>query len=80
MSWICSNAPRSPTGVPAAVGAKMILSGAWAGAGVFNMEQFDPDPFMADLAQWGLPWTETFQPFDDIQVGLQAPWRQEDTR
>ena len=44
------------TGVPAAIGAKMLLTGAWRGRGVFNMEQFDPDPFMADLNQFGLPW------------------------
>lgn len=46
------------TGVPAMIGAKMILTGKWTGAGVFNMEQFDPDPFMADLMRYGLPWTE----------------------
>jgi saccharopine dehydrogenase (NAD+, L-lysine-forming) len=52
------------TGVPAALGAKMILSGQWSGKGVFNMEQFDPDPFMAEIGNWGLPWVETFpQPF-----------------
>ncbi|MDR0870972.1 MAG: saccharopine dehydrogenase family protein, partial [Planctomycetaceae bacterium] len=48
------------TGVPAALGAKMILTGAWSGAGVFNMEQFDPDPFMREIGDWGLPWKETF--------------------
>jgi saccharopine dehydrogenase (NAD+, L-lysine-forming) len=45
------------TGVPAMIGAAMMLSGAWTGEGVFNMEQFDPDPFMAMLSQHGLPWT-----------------------
>src|SRR6195952_4585750 len=45
------------TGVPAMIGAAMMLTGAWEGAGVFNMEQFDPDPFMAMLDQHGLPWT-----------------------
>lgn len=44
------------TGVPAMIGAKMILEGKWKGKGVFNMEQFDPDPFMADLNLYGLPW------------------------
>ncbi len=34
------------TGVPAMIGAKMMLTGKWRGAGVFNIEQFDPDPFM----------------------------------
>ncbi len=44
------------TGVPAMIGAAMILTGAWKGEGVFNMEQFDPDPFMDMLNQHGLPW------------------------
>jgi saccharopine dehydrogenase (NAD+, L-lysine-forming) len=44
------------TGVPAMIGGKMIAEGKWKGAGVFNMEQFDPDPFMQDLNQYGLPW------------------------
>jgi saccharopine dehydrogenase (NAD+, L-lysine-forming) len=44
------------TGVPAMIGAKMMLEGKWRGAGVFNMEQFDPDPFMEDLNRYGLPW------------------------
>ena len=44
------------TGVPAMIGAAMMLSGAWEGEGVFNMEQFDPDPFMDMLNVHGLPW------------------------
>ncbi|MFZ5557073.1 MAG: saccharopine dehydrogenase family protein [Pseudomonadota bacterium] len=44
------------TGVPAMIGAKQMLTGAWRGQGVFNMEQFDPDPFMADMNRHGLPW------------------------
>ena len=48
------------TGVPAALGAKMILSEQWSGNGVFNMEQFDPDPFMEEIGHWGLSWVETF--------------------
>lgn len=44
------------TGVPAMIGAKMIAEGKWTGKGVFNMEQFDPDPFMEDLNRYGLPW------------------------
>lgn len=44
------------TGVPAMIGAAMVLTGAWTGEGVFNMEQFDPDPFMDMLNQHGLPW------------------------
>ncbi|MBU0968237.1 MAG: saccharopine dehydrogenase family protein [Proteobacteria bacterium] len=46
------------TGVPAMIGAMMLLTGAWSGAGVFNMEQLDPDPFMEKLNLHGLPWTE----------------------
>jgi len=46
------------TGVPAMIGAKMMLEGVWRGEGVFNVEQFDPDPFMADLNRYGLPWRE----------------------
>ena len=45
------------TGVPAMIGAAMMLTGAWQGAGVFNMEQFDPDPYMDMLNAHGLPWT-----------------------
>jgi saccharopine dehydrogenase (NAD+, L-lysine forming) len=44
------------TGVPAVSGAVMIATGQWRGAGVFNMEQLDPDPFLADVAKRGLPW------------------------
>jgi len=54
------------TGVPAAVGAAMMLQGHWRGQGVFNMEQFDPDPFLDLVAQWGLPWVETFPNADEI--------------
>ncbi|WP_018013667.1 saccharopine dehydrogenase family protein [Teredinibacter turnerae] len=51
-----SQAISYTTGVPAMIGAKMILEGKWKAAGVWNMEQFDPDPFMDDLNQYGLPW------------------------
>ncbi|MGC9350741.1 MAG: saccharopine dehydrogenase family protein, partial [Sulfurovum sp.] len=44
------------TGVPAMIGAKLMLEGVWQGTGVFNMEEFDPDPFMEELMQQGLPW------------------------
>ena len=44
------------TGVPAMIGAKLMVTGKWRGKGVFNLEQFDPDPFMADMNQHGLPW------------------------
>ena len=46
------------TGVPAMVGAAMMLQGAWSGAGVFNVEQFDPDPFLSMLGPSGLEWHE----------------------
>jgi len=44
------------TGVPAMIGAKLILEEKWQGKGVFNMEEFDPDPFMEELMIQGLPW------------------------
>jgi saccharopine dehydrogenase (NAD+, L-lysine-forming) len=46
------------TGVPAMIGAMMVLTKKWEGAGVFNVEQFDPDPFMETLPQHGLTWHE----------------------
>jgi len=52
-----SQAISYTTGVPAMIGAKMMLTGKWKGKGVFNMEEFDPDPFMESLNQHGLPWT-----------------------
>lgn len=52
-----SQAISYTTGVPAMIGAKMILEGKWKKPGVWNMEQFDPDPFMEDLNKYGLPWT-----------------------
>jgi saccharopine dehydrogenase (NAD+, L-lysine-forming) len=48
------------TGVPAAIGAMLMAQGAWRGQGVFNVEQMDPDPFMAKLPAYGLPWHERF--------------------
>ena len=47
------------TGVPTMIGAMMMLTGKWRGKGVFNVEEFDPDPFMTELNRCGLPWTET---------------------
>lgn len=46
------------TGVPAMIGAMMVLQGKWSGSGVFNVEEFDPDPFMEQLMVKGLPWNE----------------------
>jgi saccharopine dehydrogenase (NAD+, L-lysine-forming) len=51
-----SQAISYTTGVPAAVGAVMMLTGKWRGAGVFNMEQFDPEPYLETLTTFGLPY------------------------
>ena len=53
-----SQAISYTTGVPAVVGALMIAQGLWKQPGVFNVEQCDPDPFMALLGSMGLPWHE----------------------
>jgi saccharopine dehydrogenase (NAD+, L-lysine forming) len=55
-----SQAISYTTGVPAMVGAMMILTKKWKKAGVYNMEEFDPDPFLEQLAKHGLPWNELF--------------------
>ena len=55
-----SQAVSYTTGVPAALGAAMFAKGLWKGAGVYNVEQFDPDPFLAELGEQGLPWVEKF--------------------
>lgn len=52
-----SQAISYTTGVPAMIGAMMMMTGKWVGGGVYNMEQLDPDPFMAALTAHGLPWT-----------------------
>lgn len=44
------------TGVPAVIGAKLMVEGKWSGQGVFNMEQMDPDLFMDEMNTQGLPW------------------------
>ena len=51
-----SQAISYTTGVPAMIGAAMLLTKKWRGPGVFTAEQFDPDPFMDDLNAYGLPW------------------------
>ncbi|MDR1097968.1 MAG: saccharopine dehydrogenase family protein [Tannerella sp.] len=48
------------TGVPAMIGAKMFLKGIWKKPGVWNPEEFDPDPFMKELNEQGLSWNEVF--------------------
>lgn len=57
-----SQAISYTTGVPAMIGAMMVMTGKWKKAGVFNIEEFDPDPFMDALNRFGLPWQETFNP------------------
>lgn len=55
-----SQAISYTTGVPAMIGAMMVVTGKWSGKGVFNMEDFDPAPFMEKLNIHGLPWVEKF--------------------
>lgn len=57
-----SQAISYTTGVPAMIGAMMVLKGLWKKPGVYNVEEFDPDPFMEALNQHGLPWHESFDP------------------
>lgn len=57
-----SQAISYTTGVPAMIGAAMIMTGKWKRPGVYNIEEFDPDPFMDALNQFGLPWHEDFAP------------------
>ncbi|QOP45775.1 saccharopine dehydrogenase family protein [Sulfurimonas paralvinellae] len=51
-----SQAVSYTTGVPAMIGAKLMLEKIWYKEGVHNMEEFDPDPFMDELNKQGLPW------------------------
>ncbi len=51
-----SQAISYTTGVPAMIGAMMMVQGKWMKPGVWNMEQMDPDPFMEMLNKYGLPW------------------------
>jgi saccharopine dehydrogenase (NAD+, L-lysine-forming) len=57
-----SQAISYTTGVPAMIGAMLVMTGVWNKPGVWNMEDFDPDPFMEALNKWGLPWIEDFNP------------------
>ena len=59
---VSSQAISYTTGVPAMIGAQMILRGLWRNSGVWNMEQYDPDPFMEELMKHGLPWQVTELP------------------
>ncbi len=57
-----SQAISYTTGVPAMIGAMMLMTGKWDKKGVYTVEEFDPDPFMDELGKWGLPWQESFNP------------------
>ncbi len=51
-----SQAISYTTGVPAMIGAMLVCKGIWNKAGVYNCEEFDPDPYMEALNKYGLPW------------------------
>ena len=51
-----SQAISYTTGVPAMIGAMMLVTGKWSKKGVYTPEEFDPDPFMEELNRNGLPW------------------------
>lgn len=57
-----SQAVSYTTGVPAMIGASLVLTGEWRKPGVYNVEELDPDPFMDRLNKFGLPWREDFNP------------------
>ena len=57
-----SQAISYTTGVPAMIGAMMLITGKWSKKGVYNIEEFNPDPFMEALKEYGLPWYENFAP------------------
>ena len=57
-----SQAISYTTGVPAMIGAMLVMNGTWQKPGVYNIEEFDPDPFMDALNKWGLPWKEFWDP------------------
>lgn len=62
-----SQAIAYTTGVPAVIGALMVVKGDWKKPGVFNVEQFDPDPFMKLLGPLGLPWHEVMDAVSPFQ-------------
>jgi saccharopine dehydrogenase (NAD+, L-lysine-forming) len=61
-----SQAISYTTGVPAMIGAKMMVEGRWLKEGVWNMEQLDPDPFMEEMNKQGLPWQVIEEPGFDL--------------
>ena len=63
-----SQAISYTTGVPAMIGAKLMVEGHWLKSGVWNIEQLDPDPFMEDMNQYGLPFKVIENPsFDGFE-------------
>ncbi len=57
-----SQAISYTTGVPAMCGALMLLTGKWNKAGVYTVEEFNPDPYLEALGKYGLPHKESFEP------------------
>ncbi|MCG3086970.1 saccharopine dehydrogenase family protein [Sporosarcina cyprini] len=57
-----SQAISYTTGVPAMIGAMLLMKNEWKKPGVYNVEEFNPDPFMEALNEYGLPWQEDFNP------------------
>ena len=57
-----SQAVAYTTGVPAMIGAMLVMNGTWQKPGVFNVEEFDPDPFLDALDRYGLPRSESHNP------------------
>ena len=57
-----SQAISYTTGVPAMIGAMLVMNGTWCKPGVYNVEEFDPDPFKEALNRWRLHWKENFNP------------------
>ena len=57
-----SQAISYTTGVPAMIGAALVLEGSWRNPGVFTTDEFDPDPYMDMLNKWGLPWVVVENP------------------
>lgn len=51
-----------------------MLTGKWRGKGVFNLEQLDPDPFIAEIGRWGLPYKELFGASSEIATRTNAAY------
>jgi carboxyaminopropylagmatine dehydrogenase len=69
-SEVGAQAVSYTTGVPAVTGAAMVLTSEWKGEGVFNVEQFPPDPFLEEVARQGLPWHVQEMPVHDADEAL----------